>query len=134
MSKERFTERQIDVRNAAARLAEAVALPESDIVRDAVIRRFEFCFELVWKTLKLYLERQGHECGGPRGTLKKAFAEGLIITPEEADLWLQMLEDRNLTSHTYDEALAKRIYQSIARHHVPLLGTMARQIQNLNWD
>jgi len=66
MSKERFAERQIDVRNATARLIEAVGQPESDILRDAVIQRFEFSFELVWKTLKLYLERQGHECGGPR--------------------------------------------------------------------
>ena len=106
MSKERFIERQAEVRNAAARLQEAVGQPESSIVRDAVIQRFEFSFELVWKALKLYLEHQGHECGGPRPTLKKAFADGLIATPEEADVWLQMLEDRNLTSHAYDETLA----------------------------
>jgi type II secretory pathway pseudopilin PulG len=66
MSKERFIERQAEVRNAVARLQEAVVQPESPIVRDAVIQRFEFSFELVWKTLKLHLERQGHECGGPR--------------------------------------------------------------------
>jgi len=77
ISKERFIERQAEVRNAAARLQEAVAQPETAILRDAVIQRFEFSFELVWKGLKLYLERQGHECGGPRPTLKKAFAEGL---------------------------------------------------------
>jgi hypothetical protein len=44
------------------------------------------------------LERQGHECGSPRPTIKKAFADGLIATPEEADVWLQMLEDRNRRS------------------------------------
>ena len=125
MSKERFIERQAEVLNAAARLQEAVAQPESSIVRDAVIQRFEFSFELVWKALKLFLERQGHECGGPRPTLKKAFADGLIATPEEADLWLQMLEDRNLTSHAYDEALATRIYQHVVRDYSVLLGTMA---------
>lgn len=134
MSKERFIERQAEVRNAAARLQEAVAQPESSIVRDAVIQRFEFSFELVWKTLKLYLERQGHECGGPRPTLKKAFADGLIATPEEADAWLQMLEDRNLTSHAYDEALATRIYQHVVRNYAALLGAMAGRIQTLTWD
>ena len=134
MSKERFIERQAEVRNAVARLQEAVAQPESAIVRDAVIQRFEFSFELVWKALKLYLERQGHECGGPRPTLKKAFADGLIATPEEADLWLQMLEDRNLTSHAYDEALAARIYQQVARDYSALLGAMAGKIQALTWD
>jgi nucleotidyltransferase substrate binding protein (TIGR01987 family) len=134
MSKERFTERQAEVSNATARLNEAVAHPESDIVRDAVIQRFEFSFELIWKTLKLYLERQGHECGGPRATLKKAFAEGLVTTPEAADLWLEMLEDRNLTSHAYDEALAKTIYQHISGSYANLLKEMADKVQTLSWD
>jgi len=134
MSKERFIERQTDVRESASRLAEAVAQPESDLIRDATIQRFEFTFEVVWKTLKLYLERQGHECGGPRPTLKKAFAENLISTPEDADVWLQMVEDRNLTSHAYDEALANRIYKCIVQDYAPLLGSMARKIQSLTWD
>lgn len=134
MSKERFTERQADVRESASRLAEAVAQPETALVRDATIQRFEFTFEVVWKTLKLYLERQGHECGGPRPTLKKAFVENLISTPEEADRWLQMLEDRNLTSHAYDEALASQIYRHIVQNYAPLLGGMAAKIQGLQWD
>jgi nucleotidyltransferase substrate binding protein (TIGR01987 family) len=134
MSRERFIERQVDVRKSAARLAEAVAEPKSELVRDATIQRFEFTFELVWKTLKLYLERQGYECGGPRPTLKKAFSEKLIPTPEEADIWLQMLDDRNLTTHAYDEALANRIYENIVRNHAPLLSDMARRIQDLKWD
>lgn len=134
MSKERFIERQTDVRESSARLAEAVAQPQSELIRDATIQRFEFTFEVVWKTLKLYLERQGHECGGPRPTLKKAFAENLIATPEEGDLWLRMLEDRNLTSHAYDEALANRIYGHILQDYAPLLGAMGRKIQTLEWD
>ena len=134
MSKERFIERQAEVRNTVARLQEAVAQPETAILRDAVIQRFEFSFELVWKGLKLYLERQGHECGGPRPTLKKASAEGLITTPEEADVWLQMLDDRNLTSQAYDEALATRIYQHVVRDYSTLLGAMAGRIQTLTWD
>ncbi len=122
MSKERFIERQTDVLERAARLAEAIAQPENALIRDATIQRFEFTFEVVWKTLKLYLERQGHECGGPRPTLKKAFAENLISSPEEADVWFQMLEDRNLTSHAYDEAIAHRIHGHIVRDYAPLLG------------
>ncbi|MBL8694391.1 MAG: nucleotidyltransferase substrate binding protein [Planctomycetes bacterium] len=134
MSKERFAERQADVRDSAARLAEAVAQPESELLRDATIHRFEFTFEVIWKTLKLYLERQGHDCGGPRQTLKKAFAESLISTPEEADRWFQMLEDRNLTTHAYDEALANQIYRHIVQDYAPLLGAMATRIQTLSWD
>ena len=134
MSQERFIERQADVRASAARLMEAVAQPESDIIRDATIQRFEFTFEVVWKTLKLFLERQGHECGGPRPTLKKAFAEGLIPTVEEADIWLRMLEDRNLTSHAYDQALAASIHRHIVDEYAALLGTMAARIAALSWD
>ena len=99
MSKDRFIERQKDVRESATRLAEVVALPASELVRDATIQRFEFTFEVVWKSLKLYLERQGYECGGPRPTIKKALAEKLINQADEADLWFRMIEDRNLTSH-----------------------------------
>ena len=134
MSKERFTERQSEVRNALARLQEAVAQPETPILRDAVIQRFEFTFELVWKALQLYLEHRGLECGSPRTALKKSFSEGLIATLEEADLWLQMLDDRNLTSHAYDEELARCIYQHIVRDYVTLLGRMAERIQSLTWD
>lgn len=134
MSRERFIERQKEARDSAGRLAEAVLQPESELIRDATIQRFEFTFEAVWKTLKLYLERQGHECGGPRPTLKKAFSENIISTPEEADLWLQMLEDRNLTSHAYDEALANRIYAHIVCDYAALLTGMARKIQTLEWD
>lgn len=134
MSKERFQERQAEVARATARLQEAAATPESDLVRDAVIQRFEFSFELVWKTLKLHLERQGHECGGPRATLKKAFAEGLIPTADEADVWLRMIEDRNLTSHAYDEALAGSIYGRVVREYAPALGIMAERIRTLTWE
>lgn len=115
------------------RLQEAVAQPETSILRDAVIQRFEFTFELTWKTLQIYLEHHGLECGSPRATLKKSFAEGLIPTPEEADIWLQMLDDRNLTSHAYDEALAQHIYQRIAQDYTPLLDRMAHRIQTLSW-
>lgn len=65
---------------------------------------------------------------------KERFAEGLIPTAEEADGWLQMLEDRNLTSHAYDEALAATIYRNVVRSYSDLLGAMATRIQNLKWD
>ena len=134
MSKERFAERKAELQNAVGRLREAVAQPESDIVRDAVIQRFEFTFELVWKSMKLYLERQGLDAGGPRSTLKKAFTEGLISSPEEADIWLRMLEDRNLASHAYDEALAKRIYRHVTQDYVKLLEQMTDKVRTLSWD
>ncbi len=134
MSKERFAERKAELENALQRLQEAVAQPESALVRDAVIQRFEFTFELVWKSLKLYLDRQGLDCGGPRSTLKKAFTEGLIASADEADVWLRLLEDRNLTSHAYDEALATRIYRHIVKDYAVILAEMGKKIQTLTWE
>jgi nucleotidyltransferase substrate binding protein (TIGR01987 family) len=134
MSKERFIERLDDVHNSVARLADAVAAPESELVRDATIQRFEFTFESVWKALKLYLEHQGHECGGPRQTLKTAFAENLILSEQEADVWFTMLDDRNLTTHAYDENLAKNIYGHVVKDYATMLAEMNRRLHDLSWN
>ncbi|MFA5257175.1 MAG: nucleotidyltransferase substrate binding protein [Opitutales bacterium] len=134
MTKDRFIERLADVRMSASRLTDAVHAQESEMVRDATIQRFEFTFETVWKALKLYLEHQGHECPGPRPALKKAFVEKLIPTEDEADVWLAMLEDRNLTSHAYDETLARGIYGRIVKDYAPLLAKMDERLHVLKWD
>ena len=63
-----------------------------------------------------------------------AFSEGLIGSAEEADVWLQMLEDRNLTNHAYDEALAARIYHHVVQDYATLLGQMSERIQALSWE
>jgi hypothetical protein len=59
---------------------------------------------------------------------------GLIATPEEADVWLRMLEDRSLTSHTYNEALARRTYDAIVGEYAVRLSAMATTIQSLAWE
>ncbi len=131
MSKERFMERQA---NSVARLLEAVVLPKNEIVRDAVIQRFEFSYEAVWKALQIYLVHQGHECPGSRSVVRKAFVERFISTAEEADLWFQMIVDCNLTSHAYDEELSERIYAHILSKYAALLESASQKLQNLEWD
>lgn len=135
MSRERFLERQSDVRSSAARLAEAVTTrPASQLVRDATIQRFEFTFEATWKTLKLWLEHQGHACPSPRATLKCAFDQGLIPDAATADVWLRMLDDRNLTTHAYDESLAERIQEHIVGAYAKAIESMAGTIAGLRWE
>lgn len=133
MSDQRFTERKKELSEAVLRLEEALAQPESDLVRDSVIQRFEFSFELAWKALQLYLEHQGIETGSPRQALRGAFAEGIISKEEDADIWLKMLEDRNLTTHTYHQDLAKSIYQRIAATYVVALRRMSDSLNALVW-
>ena len=104
MSLERFS-------NATDRLREALDVPErSDLVADAIIQRFEFTFELAWKTARRRLHELGIAVHSPREALRKCFAEGFI---EEEAVWLRMLEDRNRTSHLYSAEMAREIVARI---------------------
>ena len=104
-----------NLRRALDRLGEALEVPESNMLAiDGTIQRFEFALELFWKTLKRLLAEEGVETSTPKDTLRKAFQAGWL-TDEAA--WLQMLSDRNMTSHIYDEETAKRIYGNIRRNY-----------------
>ncbi len=99
---------------ALTRLEEALSVPMADsLVVDGTIQRFEFSFELAWKSLKKALDREGERAGSPRQTLKRAYALGWI---DHEQPWLDMLQDRNETAHIYDEAKAREIYQRIGAH------------------
>ena len=83
------------------------------VERDASIQRFEYTFEAIWKLGKAFLrEIEGLEIGSPKGVIRGFFQLGLF-TEEQAELALAMVDDRNLTSHTYNENLAERIYAEI---------------------
>ena len=72
----------------------------SVLEKEGLIQRFEYTFELSWKTLRDYLESQGISVQYPREVIKTAFQYDII---RDGDLWMDMLENRNLMSHTYDE-------------------------------
>lgn len=108
---------------AIQRLDEALAEDDTNpLAIDGTIQRFEFVFELMWKTLKRALEAEGMICQTARETLKTGYQIGWI-GPEE--LWLQMLDDRNMTSHTYDQPTANQIYTHIQSYH-PEIQRLAR--------
>lgn len=102
---------------------------ESDIIRDALIQRYEFTFELVWKLLKAYLEDQGiQNINSPKSVLKAAFCEALIF---DEDIWLEMLKDRNLTSHIYDEKTAINISERIINKYVDAFNKLLTKIEEV---
>lgn len=90
----------------------------SDLERAGMIQFFELTFELAWKTLKDYLESQGLPVNTPRDTLKQAFQIQLI---QDGHSWMEALEDRNLTTHTYDEATSIKVEHLIKEKYFPLL-------------
>lgn len=120
MNIEKLREKLLNYSKALSRLEESLARDESDdIVIDAVIQRFEFTYELSWKLLKDYLSFHGiADVRSPREAFKEAFAVNLL---REGDVWIDMLEDRNRTSHTYDEDEARAIYNKIKDRYYNIL-------------
>jgi nucleotidyltransferase substrate binding protein (TIGR01987 family) len=120
MDIERIEERHQDFKNALKRLEEALNedLSKGSIVVDGAIQRFEFTFETAWKLAKAILAYSGIEATVPRTVIKEAFKAGLV---HDGDGWIDMLEDRNKTSHIYDEDKALKIYEKIKASHFKLL-------------
>jgi len=99
----------------------------SDVVRDGVIQRFEFSYELAWKTTKVYLEDIGIvDMNSPKAIIKEAYAQRLITNE---DNWLLMLKDRNMTSHMYKEEMAVGIAKRICSSYVKELESLLQELQ-----
>ncbi len=82
---------------------------KTEIVRDSAIKRFEFTFDLAWKTLKAYLKKEkGISCFSPKECFREAFRQGLIDYDE---LWLKMTDWRNEAVHSYIEKFAEDLYE-----------------------
>jgi nucleotidyltransferase substrate binding protein (TIGR01987 family) len=79
----------------------------NDVIRDGVIQRFEFTYELAWKATKEYLEDIGiTDRNSPKAVIKEAYAQKIIVHEQN---WLFMLNDRNMTTHVYNEQMAQEI-------------------------
>lgn len=103
------------LKKAFGKLDDAVREAIDELDRDGAIQRFEFSFEVFWKTLRIFLEYEGYRCAGPRSCIKEAARRGFL---NEAEIVLDMLEDRNKTSHIYDESTAKEIFERIKNKYV----------------
>ena len=97
------------LQKALGTLDEALQEPYITLIRDASIQRFEYTFELAWKVLRRVSKIEGLETDSPRQAIRNAFQLGLLT---DTDRWFQFLEDRNSTSHTYNESRAESVYQS----------------------
>lgn len=126
MSNRRLLQSVNNLEQAIARLEEALAEDLSNsLLVDGTIQRFEFTIELYWKTLKRILASEGIETRTPKETLKEAYQIGWL---NDETAWLQMLKDRNETSHTYDEEAALRILQNI-KEYFPEMKTTLKILQ-----
>ena len=117
--------------NAVNRLNEAnVAYKrnsDNDIYQDALIKRFEFTFELAWKTLREFMLDQGYslEILSPKGVISFAWREGIISNEE---LWLDMLLSRNMSAHDYGRELSADIADKISNRYCKELTALKKYI------
>ncbi len=115
----RWLQRFKHFQSALLRLEEAVDLAQerslSPLEQQGLIQAFEFTHELAWNTLKDFLEYLGVQpLYGSRDSTREAFKRGLL---EDGETWMDMIRDRNLTSHTYNEEIANSIVASILRRY-----------------
>lgn len=105
-------------RKALTSLDEVLSIPNpSAIERDASIQRFEYCYEIVWKTAKHWLlSKEGVDAGSPKSVIRSSREVGLL-SDSEASIALKMVDDRNLTVHTYNEALAAAIHSRLPGYY-----------------
>ena len=116
----RIEERKQDLAKATERLQEALNEEETEIAIDGTLHRFEFTFELAWKTMKDLMEYNGiiESTGSPREVLKNAFQNGII---EDGETWINMMLARNSLSHLYAEEASRKIYKDIKEKYIVLI-------------
>jgi len=112
MSERKLQDSLANLERATKKLEDALQIPkERELVVEGTIQRFEMVVELTWKTLKRALEYEGLHPKTPRESLKEAFKLGWL---HDEEVWLDMLDQRNTTSHVYlSEELAENNYEDI---------------------
>jgi len=108
---------QNDFTNALRALEEAVLEATSDLEIDGAIQRFEFTYELFWKLLRAYLQQQGIIVNTPKECFKEAYKLGILQDEETA---LKIVDDRNLTTHLYDQVTSREVFGRIKSVYVKL--------------
>jgi nucleotidyltransferase substrate binding protein (TIGR01987 family) len=111
----RWKQRFQNYKKALVTLKNAVGLAAernlTDLEKQGMIQGFEFTFELAWNVMKDYLEEQGITgIIGSKNAIRHAFNKGII---ENGEVWMDMVKDRNLASHIYDEETAEGLFVAI---------------------
>lgn len=122
----------MNLKKAYDRLKEVSDLYDgkNEIIRDSLIQRFEFTYELTHKTLKEFMNYEGVtlENSFPRTIFKKAYVNNII---SDESVWINLLEDRNSTSHIYNEKLVNEIAERIASKYVDAIGELIKNLELL---
>jgi nucleotidyltransferase substrate binding protein (TIGR01987 family) len=113
----RWVQRFSNLKKAFLKLREAVEQnPLSDLENEGLIQRFEYTYELSWKTLQDLLEEKGYlDIKGPAPVIRQAFQDGYIT---DGDGWMRLKKSRENTSHTYNKEIAEEIVEQINSFYI----------------
>ncbi|HEK22182.1 nucleotidyltransferase substrate binding protein [Mucilaginibacter sp.] len=101
----------------------------SDLEEQGLIKAFEYTYELGWKTLKDYLEYQGIDnITGSRDAIREAFGAEII---NNGEVWMQMLQSRNLTAHSYNEKTADEIVEAVLNIYFDAFKKLEKKLESL---
>ena len=134
----RWLQRFSNFRKALVKLRQAVNIisekmnfeDEVDkLLEEGLIQRFEYTHELAWKTMKNYFEYQGYtDIHGSRDAIRKALSIDIIDDAR----WMESIEDRNQSSHNYDDVIATRIFENIVNVYFPLFCRFEKKMIELS--
>jgi nucleotidyltransferase substrate binding protein (TIGR01987 family) len=127
----RWEQRFGNYRKALAKLEQVAAGKDiaslSELEKEGMIQRFEYTFELAWKTLQDLLEYKGYrDIAGPNPVLEQALNDGYI---ENEKGWRSMKKSREMTSHTYNSETAEDISEDIVAHYYKLLKALEARLE-----
>ena len=125
----RWVQRFQNYKEALRHLKHAVTeiTDPNELEKEGTIQRFEFTHELAWKVMKDYLEYEGITgLTGSRSATREAFNKGLIT---EGQKWMDMIESRNTTVHTYRGEILEREYRRIVEDYYPLFLAFEAKMQ-----
>ncbi|MBW6479198.1 MAG: nucleotidyltransferase substrate binding protein [Bacteroidales bacterium] len=127
----RWVQRFGNLKKAFQKLEEAVVSDLlSELEKEGLIQRFEYTYELAWKTLQDLLEAKGyHDIKGPLPVLQQAFQDGIIT---KGDDWMRLKKSRESTSHTYNKEVAEEIVQSIIDTYYQLFKELIARLEQEN--
>lgn len=126
----RFEERKVDFKKSTNRLNEALKEEVTDLEIDGILHRFEFTFELAWKTMKDCLEDQGivSRIKTPRKIIKEAITAGLI---DNGEIWMDMMISRSELSHLYDEETSREIFDDIKEKYILEINKLVKKLDTI---
>lgn len=118
-----------EFKRAIQTLKDALKQKESEIIKDATIKRFEYCFELGWKTAKVLLdEKFGIKVYSPKECFRELMRNQLISS-KETELFLEMTDHRNQVVHTYSQDFADIIYDKIRNNYSEMLEKLLKVVE-----